>query len=377
MSVEETHSSQSDSHLTGDPPTVLGNESPEAGGQDYPIEPLSASMMAKLFGVPLLIITVIVGGAVCVVFLFGAPSAPKAHSLDHLLHALEISGGQRNAGMLLPREKEHWQAGLELTERLKKDEFSPEQLDIAATRLIQMVENEMAEPSAPNASLDDHTKNLQFSGAMRMQFLIRALGRTNKPQAVPVLIRVLEHSWIVFGEKERKLLLVYTVQELANLHNVEGSKAAVTPLVALLESMDDATMRLATCTALSVLASPDNQAVIDALSSVRLSSDGEVGWSAAIALARLGSQSGKSTMLDLLDRKFWETGERYHTIDESGTTKSYAMPANLIQEWLMAAIDAAAILDDVDLWEMIKRLKSDTSPAVQQRAKAAWAARST
>ncbi len=377
MSVEDTHSSPTDSHNAGDASPEPGVDPSVADGLDYPVEPLSASMLTKMFGVPLLIITVIVGGAICVVLLFGAPSAPKAHSLDYLLHALEISGGQRNAGMLLPREKEHWQAGLELTERLKKGEFSAEQLDTAATRLVQMVESEMESTSESVAPSEDSTKQFHFSGAMRLQFLIRALGRTNQPQVVPVLVRVLDHPWDSFDAKERKMFLVYAVQELANLHTLEGSDAAVAPLIALLESMDDATMRLSTCTALSVLASPTNQEAIDALSSVRLSSDGEVGWSAALALARLGSSSGKTTMLDLLDRKFWETGERYHTTDEGGVTRSYPMPPDLIRQWLMAAIDAAANLDDMDLWEMIKRLKSDASPSVQQRAEAAWAARST
>jgi len=180
MSAEDTHPSPKDSHNAGDSPPETGTEPTVADGLDYPVEPLSASMLTKMFGVPLLIITVIVGGAVCVVLLFGAPSAPKAHSLDYLLHALEISGGQRNAGMLLPREKEHWQAGLELTERLKKNEFSPEQKATAATRLIQMVESEMASTSKPVASHDNPTKQFQFSGAMRLQFLIRALGRTNQ-----------------------------------------------------------------------------------------------------------------------------------------------------------------------------------------------------
>ncbi len=385
MSVEEPHATTSDSlrvsatdaSRVDDSLDVPMSKTPSANALDFPVEPLTASMLGKLFGVPLLIISIIVGGAVCVVLLFGAPTAPKAHSLDDLLQALEVSGGQRNAGMLLPREKEHWQAGLELSERLKKGEFSDEQLETAADRLIHMLEQEMSASPSKQLSSKTSRTNASSAGALHVQFLIRALGRTNRPQVIPVLTSILHNPWHTYLDKDRKGFLVYAIQELANLHTIEGADSAVNQMLALLKEMDDTTIRLAACTALSVLADRDNHAVIDALSSVRLSSDGEVSWSASLALARLGSNAGKSTLLDLLDRTFWETGERYHTTDDNGVTRSYAMPAVLIQQWLMAAIDASANLDDADLWEMINRLKSDASPAVQQRAKTVSAVRST
>ena len=44
------------------------------------------------------------------------------------------------------------------------------------------------------------------------------------------------------------------------------------------------------------------------------------------------------------------------------------MPPIRVEALLMAAMDAAANLQDDDLWGMIDRLKSDSSPAVRGKA---------
>ena len=93
-------------------------------------------------------------------------------------------------------------------------------------------------------------------------------------------------------------------------------------------------------------------------------------WSAALALARLGSDAGKSTLLELCDRSFLESGERYTITDSAGNVRRYALPAQRVDELLMAVIDAASNLDDADVWGMIQRLGSDPSPAVRAKAAA-------
>ena len=49
--------------------------------------------MGRFFGVPLLIIATIVGGACAVVLLFGGPSSQPRRSVNELLQVLEGSSG--------------------------------------------------------------------------------------------------------------------------------------------------------------------------------------------------------------------------------------------------------------------------------------------
>jgi HEAT repeat protein len=158
------------------------------------------------------------------------------------------------------------------------------------------------------------------------------------------------------------------MQQLGNLHALVGSKRAVEPIVAVLGRSSRAETLLTACTALSVLASRDDRRVLDALATVRMTHDGEVAWSAALALARLGSAAGKSTLLDLLDRTHLESGERYQVTDESGKVHRYSLERGRVDAILIAAMDAAANLNDGDLWGLIDRLRSDPSPAVRGRA---------
>ena len=126
--------------------------------------------------------------------------------------------------------------------------------------------------------------------------------------------------------------------------------------------------RIVACTVLSVLAEPADRDVIAVLTSLLGSHEGEVGWSAALALARLGNAVGKLTLLDLLDRSFWESGQRYQTADEDGTVLRYRMPEERIVRNLVTAIEAAATLSDPEVWDMIDRLRKDPRPSVRARA---------
>jgi hypothetical protein len=158
------------------------------------------------------------------------------------------------------------------------------------------------------------------------------------------------------------------MQQLGNLHGLPGAKRAVEPILTVLRKTSRSETLLTGCTVLSVLAGRDDPRVVDALSAVRLAHDGEVAWSAALALARLGSPAGKSTLLDLLDRAHLEAGERYEVRDEAGKVNRYPMPPNRVEALLFAAMDGASNLADGDLWDMIDRLKSDPSAAVRGKA---------
>jgi len=113
--------------------------------------------------------------------------------------------------------------------------------------------------------------------------------------------------------------------------------------------------------------------VIEALARARLGHDGEVAWNASLSMARLGSDEGKLTLLDLLDRSFWEAPDRYQQTDDSGVTHRYPMPKERIELYLVAAIDAASTLDDDELRGRIEVLKSDPSLEVRRTATEALA----
>ena len=95
------------------------------------------------------------------------------------------------------------------------------------------------------------------------------------------------------------------------------SSAVASPLAvptAVAWTMPGPSTLIVASTALSVLAGGDSPRVVEALASTVSTHEGEVAWSAALALSRMGSDRAKSTLLDLLDRKFWETGERFRVV---------------------------------------------------------------
>lgn len=326
------------------------------------------SLLGRFFGVPLLIVSVIVGGAVAVVLLFGGPAAPQRQSIESLMQALEASGGEKSAGVLLPREKELWQTALELSERLKKKsaELTPAEVDAVAVRLADMTRSEIARLDQVTAFGDERAKQ-QALRSSRFEFIIRALARTETPLAVEALIEVVQRGQEPYS--------TVAIQGLANLRGLAISHQAIPPILATMRrSVRPETLLVAT-TALSVLATPGDREVTEALAGVRLAHDGEVAWAAALALARLGDASGKSTLLDMLDRHFWESGDRYEVVDENGQVLRYRMPAERVDDLLVASIDAGSNLQDPDIWAAIESLRADRSKEVQGAAMKALAAR--
>jgi len=324
------------------------------------VEPFNLQLLGKLFGVPLLIISIMVGGAVTVVFLFGGPAAPQHRSADELLSALEATSGAKSIGILLPREKELWQTALELTQRLehKEAEFSDEELDTIAARLGALALADLAHRNTISSFGKERDQQAQVR-TTRLEFVLRALGRTGRQAAIEPLLEVVQSGWQPFSR--------VAVAAIGDLESLPETAACVDPVLAAMERADSPEALLTCATVLSVIARRGDETVIKQLDHVRLTHDGEVEWAAALALARLGSGAGKSTLMDMLDRHFWESGKRYQKRDASGTIHRYPMPPQRVDELLIASAVAVSNTDDADLWESIQKLKSDRSSVVRGR----------
>jgi len=328
------------------------------------VEPMTWSLLGRFFGLPLLIIGTIVGGAVIVVLLFGGPVAPEKFSIDQLLQALEASSGEKSAGILLPREKQLWQRAVELSERLrnKDKELTPAELQTTADRLGTMIRAELDSRSSASVANEDQAHH-EVLRSSRLEFMIRALGRTELPEAVGTLVEIVERG----AEPYASVAML----QLGELSHAEGIEAAVPAMTAVLRKSKRPESLIIAATAVSLLAGKGDPQVVAALDGLCVGHDGEVAWSAALGLARLGSDAGKSTLLDLLDRHFWESAKRYSVTDESGRVHHYPMPASRVDEYLKTAIEACADLANPEIEAMIKTLESDPSPIVQAAAKAA------
>jgi hypothetical protein len=343
-----------------DPAVIEGSE----------LEPMTLSLMGRFFGVPLLIISVIVGGAVAVVLLFGGPATERARPVSELLATLEASSGARSMGILLPREKELWQAALELSQRLKHrdTELTPEELDETADRLAEMIRVDLARKDQMVSEGSDRITQSQLRTA-RLRFLIHALGRTETPVALETLLGIIRANQEPFVST--------AMQELGETPSVIGSTQVIETVANGLASVRTTEAKLVGCTVLSVLAEPHDERAIEVLSQIRLAHDGEVAWSAALALARLGSANGRTTLMDLLDREFLESPDLYIVRNDEGSVVGrYPLPPARVEATLIAAIQAAAHLDDAELWAMIRELQSDPSLAVRGAASEAVGGRS-
>ena len=332
------------------------------------IEPLTLPVIGRLFAVPLVIISLIVGGAVCVVLLFGGPATAPHRSIWELVQTLEANSGERSLGLLLTQEKDLWQTALEIGKRLenKEAELTDEEVEEVAARITTLLRADLKSLNHVRYSEEDRPQR-QPVRSTRLVFLIRALGRTELPSVIQPLLEVVR-------SREEPYSTV-AIHELANLREMVPTDEVTRVIAGIVNDTDRAETLLTACPALSVLADSGNPEAIDALKTTYVKFEGEVSWSAALALARLGSDAGKSAIMDLLDRDFWESGERYEKRDAQGQVHRYAMPPDMIELWLLAALDVVANLDDPDLWEIVDRLKSDRSLAVQAKASALISAR--
>lgn len=320
-----------------------------------PGPPMTASLMARLFGVPLLIVTLIIGSAVVVVLLFGSISSEQERSVDDLLTAMEREPtGKVFDVALMPADKEIWQAGKELAARLqKKDaELSAEDLRKIVTRLSALIARDLP----MSASFREDRRGV-------LHFALAALGATGEPDSIAPLRKCLHaEDW----QTRREAL-----KALGSAHKTVGAEASVAEVASLLEDSEP-TVRTVAAFVLTFLASPQDEGVLAQLerACARPDQDREARWNAALTLARLGSPRSKDVLLAMLDRRYWAESAPVRQ-ESGGTTTEKPMPPGQIEAILRATVEAAAKVHDADVRQAIEALGKDESLLVREAVRAA------
>lgn len=315
-------------------------------------------LLGRLFVVPLIIVGVMVLCAVVVVLSFGAIASERQKPISQVLALLEASSGEKVGGMLLmPQDKEMWQAAQELALRLEnlEAEVTPEQLPEIQSRLTKLLEDDL-----------DSSGRQAGTGGQRLFFIMRAAARARAAQAVPVLIQALASP--DFETRREALNALALMGEL-------GQTQAQSAKIAGMLGDPEPVVRMMACVALSNLARPDDTEVIAALSDTHLADDDvDVRWNAALTLARLGSSNAVSTIEDMLKRPYW-LNQRVRYQPPNDVAVDRPMTPNRVDGYLIAAIDAASNMDDRVIWDLIEDLTADPTLSVAARAKQALAGR--
>ena len=349
---------ESKDHLCNTQPGQVGDDASHAGSppeESRSIDPDPptgiARSMARWFGVPLLILTIIVGGAIVVVLLFGSLATEGERSLDELLTLVESEGGEKVLGMaLMPQDKEVWQAARELSMRLEQPEaeLAPHELDAVVARLSGLTDR-----------LLEKSEKLGESGLQKLEYVLSAPAKTRSLEAVKPLERCLASPrWQVRRQ---------ALQALGTMHgNPRVGKRVVGRIGVILREDPDPVVRTVAAYVLSFLGDPADPAVITGLTRACRDDqeDREVVWNAALSLARLGSVAGKGQLLDMLDRVYWEKSVTVRTMLKSGQVLEKPMSLPRVESHLMTAIDAVSRLDDPQLWRAVAALEEDSSAKV-------------
>ncbi len=335
------------SPLVGDTPGSTSSTTP-AGG-DLP--PMTPSLMGQLFGVPAVIVSAIVGCAVVVVLLFGSITTQRERSVSSLLDVLEGRIGEKTAGVLLPNEQEVWQVSRELAMRLvnKDVELTADELQTVVKRLSSLL-----------TDYADSSSDLSEMGRKQLHFVMRALCRTDDPNAIRPIARMLDDP---SASTRREAL-----SALAALGRLPQARAALPRMIEALAD-HDSVVRTTACVSISAIVKEPDAEVIAALGRAYFDADREVRWNAALALARLGSPKGKSLLLDMLDRDYWENDVKVRVETSSGDSGAYPLPASAAARYLVAAIEAASHLQDPEIWDQIRKLDRDPAPSVADAAR--------
>lgn len=331
---------------------------PESGTVDPP----SLSLLGRLFGVPLMIVALIVGCSIIVVVMFGGIASGKAQSIDDLLKVLESGAGQRTGPMLLTKDKEMWQAAQELAFRLehKESEDNSDEWSRVADRIVLILENAEGQP----AGLRDETHRQFF--IRRRQFLMLSLARLGDPIAVGPIADLLD--------ADDALTRREAARSLAIMKDLPQSRAQAFRVAELMDD-EDQVVRLVASVALASLADRDDAEVIAALEDHYWGDDRELRWNVTLTLAKLGTL--KPLLFDLLERSYWEKADFVRYRSDDGTEVNRPLSKNEVRNYLMAAIEAAGHVSDQAVRAKIQALTEDPDVLVKDKAAKVLADRPT
>ena len=297
--------------MTTTPEPLAGTAAPE----EPPVRQSTPFLVLQFFIFPLSIVAV----CVAVFVVFGMIASEGKGAREHLAD-VRTGGANRR-----------WQAAFELAKVLHAGK-DPALTDPAFTGEVAKVFDE--------AAGDDPRVR---------RYLALALGRIGDRQAVPALLKAVDDAG-ASGSRSDPETQVYAVWALG----VIGDPQAVPRLVALARS-EDAGLRKAAVHALGAFPS---EASRDALVIALSDPVTDVRWNAAVALARRRDPAAVPVLLGMMDRA--------ELAGVPGLTDEQRAEA------MVQAVEAAAVLHDARLDEVIRRLRdSDPDLKVRQAAHAA------
>jgi HEAT repeat protein len=155
------------------------------------------------------------------------------------------------------------------------------------------------------------------------------------------------------------------ISGMAELGPIPAMQARAVSLIPVLNDDPVAEIRLIAATALGLIAAPDDRAVVQALR-VQLVDEDEVRWNVALALCRLGDESGKADVLDMLDRSYW-AGRKIQDDVESERTRPISEAE--IGRNIRSALAALDRVHDPEIRSAIRFLAEDPNPLVKSDAR--------
>jgi HEAT repeats len=324
-------------------------------------------LIVRLFLVPLLIAGAVIGIMVPIGWMSGGPSG-----IDTAISDLRRPGGQRTGSWLVgPGAKQRYIDATTIFQHLRDDNLDDAGKIRLTGQLVDVLDHYTAagegdvqpvlllalgqvwvrkpDPIKPGAFL--YEENSATASAAREQAITTLLKFANAPELAT-----------------RKAALL----ALAYWKGRDEAQPAVPVLLAKLQKDPELDVKISAVTALGQIASPDDQAVINALNEAMRDSDphdAELVWNAAIALAQLGRPEAQGVLMRLLDRKELDAMQYYDRETDPKNPTMQPLSEQEKERILINAMLAAQRYNDPAVQAAIKRLSTaDPSERVKQGA---------
>lgn len=318
-------------------------------GAGNALRPMSGRLMTRLFAVPALIVTVVITCAVLVTLLFGWIGAGQQEDIPYLIDKLAAGTGEKVAGfMLLPRDKELWQAAQELANRLQSPE--KEKIDAAQKSQIAHRLNDILARTVLQRPFSDATLG-------RITYMAIALGRLGDASSIEQFEQMLS--------SDDKSVREAGLKGMAWMGPTAEMKQRAATLAPIARDDPSPEVRLLAAATLGQVGSPDDERVIAALKD-QLIGDNEVRWNAALALMRLGDLSGKDDVIEMLNRGYWQK-QQIRPDPDSDLKRS--ITEGEMSRNIRSALDALGNVRDPDLRTAVDALTNDKNLDIVKAAK--------